>query len=89
MKIAHIFSTFFHIWILIGVLYAIGTKAFPCDLKRADNYLVYYENSLYIDKKEKERIIYRGLSMSKGDAVDLAFKEIKDKKCPDLKRLRR
>jgi hypothetical protein len=87
MKLIHILSTFFHLWILAGVIYAIGSRA--CDLRKTDNYLVYYENNLYIDKKEKERTIYRGISISKGEAVELAFKDIKNKKCPDLKGLKR
>jgi hypothetical protein len=54
-----------------------------CDLRKFDNYLTGLENSIYINRQEKEPAIYRGIATTKGQALEMAFKDIKAKKCPD------
>jgi hypothetical protein len=55
----------------------------PKDLRRLDNRYTVLENITYIERREKERTIYRGIATTRGEAFELAFKDIKEKKCPD------
>jgi hypothetical protein len=55
----------------------------PKELRRLDNRYTVLENITYIERREKERTIYRGIATTRGEALELAFKDIKEKKCPD------
>ena len=62
------------------------TARSSCDLKelrRLDNRYAVLENITYIERREKERTIYRGIATTRGEALELAFKDIKAKMCPD------
>lgn len=67
---------------LILTLLLLNT-AHPCDLRKLDRQGVAYENTVYIARKEKDQVIYRGISTTKGEAVDQYFKSLKDRKCPE------
>jgi hypothetical protein len=58
-------------------------SSFPCDLKKKDRVGVGYENHIYLARKEKDRVIYRGIATSRGEAVNEYFKLLKDRKCPE------
>jgi len=72
--------------ITLFILDAFLNKAFSkgCNLKSYENYLLGYENATYLGMKENDKIIYRGISTLRKDALEIAFQDIKDKKCPDL-----
>lgn len=59
-----------------------------CNLKKINLYLPARENQVYIERLEKKKTIYRGISTDLGNALDLAFKDAKKGKCPDLKGLK-
>ena len=75
----------FNFILTIFILDAFLNKAFSkCDLKKYESYLLGYENRTYLEMRENDKIIYRGISTLRKDALEIAFKDIKDKKCPDL-----
>jgi len=58
-----------------------------CDPKVLKKFNMYYEgleNSIYLERLEKVPTIYRGIATTKGEAMEMAFKDIKEKRCPDL-----
>ncbi len=58
-----------------------------CEPKLLKKFNMYYEgleNAIYIERLEKEPTTYRGIATTKGEAMEMAFKDIKEKRCPDL-----
>ena len=86
MKIIHAITTFFHVFVVFSILNSVISRA--CSIRKTDNYLVYLEYTTYIERKEKDPVIYRGISTTKGKALEQAFKELKKGLCPDLKGLK-
>ena len=74
---------FLKVLLVISLLRSRVLKA-GCNLRKYENYLLGYENKMYLAIKENDKVIYRGLSSLRKDALEVAFKDIKDKKCPDL-----
>jgi len=57
-----------------------------CDPKVLKKFNMYYEgleNAIYIERLEKVPTVYRGIATTKGEAMEMAFKDIKEKRCPD------
>ena len=73
---------FLKVLLVISLLRSRVLKA--CNLKTYENYLLGYENATYLGMKENDKIIYRGISTLRKDALEIAFKDIKNKKCPTL-----
>lgn len=69
--------------ILLVLISIARSECDPGLLKKFDMYYTGLENSIYINRKEKEPAIYRGIATTKGQAMEMAFKDIKEKKCPD------
>lgn len=69
--------------ILLVLISIARSECDPRLLKKFDMYYTGLENSIYINRKEKEPAIYRGIATTKGQAMEMAFKDIKEKKCPD------
>lgn len=69
--------------ILILLISIARTECNPELLRKLDNYLTGLENSIYINRQENQPTVYRGIATTKAKALEMAFKEIKEKKCPD------
>ncbi len=69
--------------ILILLISIARTECNPELLRKFDNYLTGLENSIYINRQEKQPTVYRGIATTKAQALEMAFKDIKEKKCPD------
>ena len=69
--------------ILILLISIARTECNPEFLRKFDNYLSGLENSIYLNRQEKQLTVYRGIATTKAEALEMAFKDIKEKRCPD------
>ncbi len=60
-----------------------GTACSPEKLRKIENYYLGKENQTYIERRENEPTLYRGIATTRGQALEMAFKDIKEKRCPD------
>lgn len=67
--------------ITVGIL--LGLSCSKKDLIEIDDKLSRYENSVYINRTENKKVLYRGIASTNKDAINLAFKELGEGKCPD------
>ncbi len=63
MKTLHALVTLFHVFVVFSILNSIISRASTCDLKKVNRYLEGKENSVYIGRTERKKVIYRGLSV--------------------------
>lgn len=71
---------------LIYIMALLASKSFGCSLKelrKIDNFYAGLENQTYIERREKEPTVYRGIATTRAEAFEMAFKDLKEKKCPD------
>lgn len=71
---------------LIWILAALASESFGCspkELRKLDNFYSGLENQTYIERRENEPTVYRGIATTRGEAFEMAFKDLKNKKCPD------
>jgi len=69
--------------ILLLLVSIARTECNPELLRKFDNYLAGLENSIYLNRQERQLVVYRGIATTKAEALEMAFKDIKAKKCPD------
>lgn len=80
-------TSLFHVLVILAILNSVLSRA--CDLRKTDRKLVELENGTYIGRTERRIMIYRGISMERGEALDKAFNEVKKGGCVDLKEFRK